>query len=281
VAIVVLVIGIGLTAVLLLQRSPKFRSTFLAKIEQSVKDSTGAQMQVKDFSLHLSTLTLDIYGIVVHGTEPAGSPPLAQADHLGVGIAIDSLIGRKWHFRNIVLDHPVVQVAVNKAGENNLPKPKQQSSSSTNLFDLGVRQAMLNRGEIYYNDQKSVLTAELHDLGLRVGFDPGQSRYQGHLSYDQGKIQYGAYSPVTHNLDTGFSATPQKFTLDRAESLGERTRFHQRETKAVAFRRGEAESRRVARFAQRPRDLRSRLYDALAAATRAGNNQRILPAKQS
>ncbi len=216
-AIVVLVIGIGLTAVLLLQRSPKFRSTLLAKVEQSVKDSTGAQMQVKDFSLHLSTLTLDIYGIVVHGTEPAGSPPLAQADHLGVGIAIDSLIGRKWHFRNIVLDHPVVQVAVNKAGENNLPKPKQQSSSSTNLFDLGVRQAMLNRGEIYYNDQKSVLTAELHDLGLRVGFDPGQSRYQGHLSYDQGKIQYGAYSPVTHNLDTGFSATPQKFTLDRAE----------------------------------------------------------------
>ena len=153
-AIVVLVIGIGLTAVLLLQHSPKFRSSILARVEQVVADSTGAQMQVQDFSLRMSTLTLDIYGIVVHGTEPAGSPPLAQAEHLGVGIAIDSVLGRKWHFRSITLDHPVVQVAVNKSGENNLPKPKTQSSGSTNLFDLGIRQAILNRGEIYYNDQK-------------------------------------------------------------------------------------------------------------------------------
>ena len=101
------------------------------------------------------------------GPSRPGVAPLAQAEHLGVGIAIDSVLGRKWHFRSITLDHPVVQVAVNKAGENNLPKPKTQSSgSSTNLFDLGIRQAILNRGEIYYNDQKSILTADLHDLSL-------------------------------------------------------------------------------------------------------------------
>ncbi len=216
-AIVVLVIGVGLTAVLLLQHSPKFRSSILARVQQEVADSTGAQMQVQDFSLRLSTLTLDIYGIVVHGTEPAGSPPLAQAEHLGVGIAIDSVLGRKWHFRSITLDHPVLQVAVNKSGENNLPKPKTQSSGSTNLFDLGIRQAILNRGEIYYNDQKTILTADLHDLSLTIGFDHVQRRYQGHMSYDQGKLVYGGYAPVTHALDAGFSATPQKFTLDRAE----------------------------------------------------------------
>jgi translocation and assembly module TamB len=216
-AIVVLVIGIGLTTVLLLQHSSKFRSTILAKVEQTVKDSTGADMQVQDFSLRLSTLTLDIYGIVVHGTEPRGNPPLVQAEHLGVGIKIDSVLGRKWHFRTINLDQPVIHISVNKAGENNLPRPKQQSGGSTDVFDLGIRQVILNRGEIYYNDQKTVLTADLHDLGLTVGFDPGQRRYQGHLSYDQGKIIYGAYEPVIHDLDAGFSATPQKFTLDRAE----------------------------------------------------------------
>lgn len=217
-AIIVLVVGIGITSLLLLQHSPKFRSTLLARVEQAVKDSTGAEMKVQDFNLRLSTLTLDIYGIVVHGTEPAGSPPLVQAEHLGVGIAIDSVLGRKWHFRSITLDRPVVQVSVNKAGDNNLPRPKQQSNgSSTDVFDLGIRQMSLNRGEIYYNDQKTILTADLHDLGLTVGFDPGQRRFQGHLSYDQGKIVYGAYEPVVHDLDAGFSATPQKFTLDRAE----------------------------------------------------------------
>ena len=37
------------------------------------------------------------------------------------------------------------------------------------------------------------------------------------MSYDQGKLVYGGYAPVAHALDAGFSATPQKFTLDRAE----------------------------------------------------------------
>ena len=106
----------------------------------------------------------------------AGSPRWRRLTPSAWGIAIDSLIGRKWHFRGISLDHPVVQMAVNKAGENNLPKPKKQSSSNTNLFDLGVRQAVLNRGEIYYNDQKIPLAADLHDLSLTVGFDPAQSR---------------------------------------------------------------------------------------------------------
>lgn len=217
-AIIVLVIGIGVTAILLLQHSPKFRSSILARVAQAVEDSSGARLEVKDFNLHLRGLTLDIYGIIVHGSEPAGSQPLVQADHLGVGIAIDSWLGRKFHLRNVTLDHPVVQVTVNKAGENNLPKPKHPSSgSSTNLFDLGVRQVMLNRGEIYYNDQKTILTADLHDLDVMVGYDPGQTRYQGHLRYDQGKVQYGPYEPVVHNLDAGFSATPQKFTLDRME----------------------------------------------------------------
>ncbi len=217
-AIVIVVVGILITAVLLVQHSHKFRGFILAKVESSLAESTGATVRVGDFNLKLSNLSLDLNSIVVRGTEPPGAPPLLAADHINIGITIDSVLGRKWHFRDVVVEHPVAHLLVNKAGENNLPKPQQKSSgSSTNLFDLGIRRLVVDRGEIYYNDRKTPVDADLHDLTLAAGYDPSQTRYQGHISYDDGHLKYGKYAPLPHSMDAGFSMTPSRFTLDRMQ----------------------------------------------------------------
>lgn len=222
-AVLLLVIGTLTTGVILLQHSASFRGFLLAKVESSVADSTGAQLKVRDFNVHLSNLSVDVYGVVVRGTEPRDKPPLFAAEHLNAGITVDSLIRRTWHFRDIVVDHPVVHLAVNKAGESNLPRPKTQSSGKkTDLFALGIRRLVLDRGEAYYNDRKTPLDADLHHLEFVAGYDPTQRRYEGHLSYDDGHIQYGRYAPLPHSLDAGFSATPDRLSLDRLElSVGQ------------------------------------------------------------
>ena len=38
------------------------------------------------------------------------------------------------------------------------------------MFDLGIRHLLLERGEIYYNNRKSELSADLHDLALQSSF---------------------------------------------------------------------------------------------------------------
>ena len=214
--IVVLIAGAAITLVLLLDHSRGFRQDILAKVESSVQESTGAKLEVRDFNLSLSHLRLDLYNVVVHGREADPNTPLLQADHLQVGLTIDSLLHKKWHVRNIVIDHPVVRLAVNKAGENNLPKPEKKSSgSSANIFDLAIGDLKLDRGEIYYNDQKTPLNAELHDFNVTANYQQAESKYSGEMDYSSGRIVYGAYAPVEHNLQATFGLTQQTFTLDK------------------------------------------------------------------
>ncbi len=217
-AIIVLLVGTVVTLVLLLDHNEGFRHSILAKVEKSLHESTGAQLEVRDFSLRLSNLSLDLYNVVVHGTESDPSKPLMAVDHLQVGLTIDSLLNRKWHVRDIIVDRPVVRMAVNKAGENNLPKPEKKSTSSnTNVFDLAIRKLRLNNGEIYYNDQKTPLEADLHNFAVSANYDPGQKKYSGDLGYNTGKIVYGKYAPVEHNLQAKFGVTQQQFTLDKLD----------------------------------------------------------------
>src|SRR6478735_9858274 len=217
-AILVLLVGGVVTLVFLLDHNEGFRHSILAKVEKSVRESTGARLEVRDFNLRLSNLSLDLYNVVVHGTEADPGQPLMAVDHLQMGLTIDSLLRRKWHVRDIIVDHPVVRMAVNKDGENNLPKPEKKStSSSTNVFDLAIRELRLNNGEIYYNDQKTPLEADLHSFAASANYDPAQNKYSGDLGYSAGKIVYGKYAPVEHNLQTKFGVTPQQFTLDKLD----------------------------------------------------------------
>jgi translocation and assembly module TamB len=211
----VLLIVVIVTGVLLVEYSPGIRQRILAKVESSLEESTGAKLQVRDFNLHLRTLSLDLYGVTVRGTEADINAPLLQTDHINVGLKILSMVNRKWRLQDVIIDHPVVHVFVNKAGENNLPKSKQKSSSNTSIFDLAIQKFVLDRGEVYYNDKKSPMDAELHDFNVNAAFDNSQSRYFGDLGYRQGRIQYGSYAPVMHDLQAHFEATPTRFDLNQ------------------------------------------------------------------
>jgi translocation and assembly module TamB len=217
-AIVVALVGTAVTLVLLLDHSEGFRHSILAKVERSVRESSGARLEVGDFKLRMSNLRLDMYNVVVHGTETDPSRPLMALDHLQVGLTIDSLLNRTWHVRDIIVDHPVVRMAVDKAGKNNLPKPEKKSASSnTNIFDLAIRELRLNNGEIYYNDHKTPLEADLHNLAVNANYDPAQKKYSGNFGYNAGKIVYGTYAPVEHDLQAKFGVTPQQLVLEKLD----------------------------------------------------------------
>jgi translocation and assembly module TamB len=183
-------------------------------MEQQASEATGAQVRIQNFALHLSRLAADAYGITVRGNELASARPLVQADQLRIRLKIVSLLRKKVDLSEIVLRHPVVNLQVRKDGSTNLPKPpKSNGNTSTNLFDLGIQHVLLERGEIYYNDVKTPLDAELHDLQLEMKAELVGKGYDGSLSYRNGRVLYGEMKPLPHDLTATFNATASEFTL--------------------------------------------------------------------
>jgi len=198
--VITLVVGIPISMLLLVNHSSAFRQGVLADVERSIYESTGARVAIRDFSLGLFPLNLDLYGVVVHGNEPEFGQPLLHADHVSAGINIDSLSGGKWNLRDVVIDHPVVHLFVNEAGESNLPQPEKRSRSVTDNFDLAIQEFLLHGTEVYCNDKKILLDAKLHKVQLTADFDNSVKRYHGVLSYAEGEIKYGDYAPASMTL---------------------------------------------------------------------------------
>jgi len=198
--------------------SRRVHNYILDKARTMASDSLNTPVDLEDFGLHFFPLSLDVYGVTIHGARPYTGTPVLQLQHARVGVRIVSFLQRKWYLSDVQVDHPVVQVFVDKNGVSNIPRPKPgNSKSNTTIFDLGIRHTRLGQGEIYYNAQSTPLSADLHDVDFRATFNELLKMYSGELKYDNGRVVFGGYQPFEHNLDAQFDLTPSTFQLHRAQ----------------------------------------------------------------
>ena len=217
--LLVFVVGpilLGVVVLLVLLHSTTVHNYAIKKVEASASESLNAKVTLRDFKLSLSTLGLDLYDVAVYGTEANGNAPLLHVDHIAGNVKVLSIVHQKWNLSDIRVDHPVVHLLVDRNGNNNLPKPKTSNgNSSTNIFDLAVQRAVLDHGEVYYNDRKSDLDADLQDVEFQSSYDSGSGgRYYGTLGYKQGNLHFGSYAPIQHDLTTHFDMNRNGLTLD-------------------------------------------------------------------
>ena len=218
--LLLLILCLAVTAAFLI-RSPRVHAYLIQTVQTKATAALNTPVHFRDFSFHLSGLnpSVDVYQLTVEGGSPHRDTPLAQADQLHLEVTVASLLRRSWYVNNIRIEHPVVRVLVDREGTTNLPASQKSSatSSSTNIFDLGIRHLLIERGELYYNDRKSDLSADLRQLLFQSHFDLTGKRYYGNLSYREGHVQLGDAAPLPHRLDANFSATPQEFSLQNTQ----------------------------------------------------------------
>jgi translocation and assembly module TamB len=199
-------------------RSRGFQEYALRTIVEDMNQATGGRAEIGALDFQLSTLTAHLYNITLHGKERPNQPPLLQVDELTVGLTIQSWLRRKVMLRELLVEHPVAHLVTDREGNSNVPPaPPSQSNSHTNVFDLAIGHVQLAHGEIDYNDKKTPLDADLHNLNTEIRFDRLAASYRGTISYENGHLRYASYSPLSHSLNARFNATPSGLSLESAE----------------------------------------------------------------
>ena len=217
-AALLLLAVLGIT---LLLRSERFHGYLLRTAQQKASEALGSQAQIRDYALHWSGIspTVDLYGVVVHGAAPYSDPPLFEADVIHMGVTVTSLLHKAWYVSDVRIEHPVARVFADRDGRTNLPAPKTTKSSARStmsVFDLGIRHLRLERGEFYYNNRKSEISADVHDLTLQSSFALMTKSYSGTLTYREGRLQLQNADSIAHNFNARFVATPEEFKLESA-----------------------------------------------------------------
>ena len=198
-------------------KSSRFEKLAIGTIAQDTNAATGGRAEIERFDFQLSTLTAHLYDVTLHGSEPANEPPLLHVDKITVGLEIQSILRRKFSLSQLLIEHPVANVQVDRNGSSNLPQSShKESGSKLSVFDLAAQHVLLAEGQVNYDDKSIPVEADLYGLKTEIHFVPDETRYRGSISYDSGRVLYKNDSAFAHSLEARFNATPAEFSLESA-----------------------------------------------------------------
>lgn len=216
--VIVFPILLGFVIAAFLINAPRGHSYIINLVQNEASQSLGVAVHLQNFQLHLATLSADLYGLTIDGAAPYPNPPLLQVPHAEAGVRVVSLFSAKWYFESVRIDNPSARIYVDKNGVSNIPTFKSSNSSNkTSVFDLGIRNAVLTNGAIFYNNQPSSIALNLDNVDFNSTFDNAHKKYSGTLAYSNGQLNYAGNQAPPHMLNVQFSATPTTFQLSSAK----------------------------------------------------------------
>src|ERR1700678_2339878 len=88
-----------------------------------VETATGGRVEIGAFRLDWKLLRAEVDDFTLHGTEPAGKPPLFHATSVAVGLKIVSLFRRDIDIQYLEIASPEIDLIVAPDGSTNIPQP--------------------------------------------------------------------------------------------------------------------------------------------------------------
>ncbi|MGH9744251.1 MAG: translocation/assembly module TamB domain-containing protein [Candidatus Acidiferrum sp.] len=190
-------------------------------IVHGLEKATGARVELQSISIRWLSLHATLRGLIIHGTEPLGTPPLLSVAEVRAGLQVDSFWGRKVSLRELIVKDPEVHIRVGRDGSTNLPTPRRAGGAKKplreSLFELRVRQMKIENGWILFNDVKSPLAVEGGDLHLALdaGGTPEHPLYLGNLEWQGVQFRARKVVPPPADISAKFTVWRDGFTLEQ------------------------------------------------------------------
>jgi len=205
--------GVGVVAVLAglwYTTTESFQAYVRRRMVSEVERITGGRAEIGSFHIVPFHLQVEVRNITVHGKESPTDIPLAHADSLLAHVKVISFLRTEFGFYSVILDHPVVHIAIGSDGTTNIPAPRETRKISENtpieqLFALSIDHLSVRRGELLWADRKFPLDFAVHDAGSQMDYSFLRGRYESHLTL--GKVDSGLenFRPFAWSTTVDFS----------------------------------------------------------------------------
>ncbi len=246
-------IAIGLGAIVVLLVAAVVAAPFLIPTETvktellaQVKPATGRDARIDgDFKVALLPRVEFVAGKVSFANAPGGKAKnMVSVDRLNIQVALFPLIGGNVEIDVFVLEKPIINLEVNKAGTPNWvfgpaavasgkqaqkapTKAKQSAGSETGagpgLSGLKLGDVRLVGGRVSYSDAKTGVVHKLDDINLKISLpsldDPMKA--EGAVTWNKEKIELllglsnpnGFLNGKKTDIETKISAAPVKLSF--------------------------------------------------------------------
>ncbi|MGP8243992.1 MAG: translocation/assembly module TamB domain-containing protein [Bryobacteraceae bacterium] len=217
VALALLAAGGGL----LVLRSAWLREQVRARVVNTVEAATGGRAEVGSFTFEWTGLRAQARDFTLHGTEPAGRPPLFHAASISVGLRLVSIWKRDVDIRYLEVAEPRVYLMLLPGGRTNIPEPRVKSSGKKDAIEtvlaLAIGRFDLTRGEIRI-ENRGATPFELHGSNLTstLRFDAGGARYRGTLAIQPLLVQAPGIADTPVALDAAVTMERDRIGVESA-----------------------------------------------------------------
>ena len=197
--VLALVVGIGGVA---LVRSDWFFQQVRTRLLAEAEKSSGGKVGIERFRFDWHTMTAEVDGLTIHGTEPAAGAPLLHASKVVVGLKIISLMKKQVDVASVEVTEPRVDLLIGADGRTNIPEPKGADAGKRvddTILDLRVGRFGVKDGTITINaagHPPKTLPWSVEGEKLNAQMSYGAAAYNGRFSIQPVHARYGNFGPI-------------------------------------------------------------------------------------
>ncbi len=198
-------------------RSQWFRNQVRGRIVTEVEKATGGRAEIGAFDFNWKQMRAEVDGFVVHGTEPAGAPPLFRADAVVLGIKIVSLMKRAVDLQYLDVRRPQIYVILYPDGRTNIPAPKISKPGEgtiESILDLAIGRFGLLNGSFEVSGRGKIpFDAQGNNLRAQFDYDRKGPRYQGSFAIAPARIAWGGHQPLPFDLNLTLAVSRNRVSI--------------------------------------------------------------------
>lgn len=186
-----------------------------------VEKATGGRAELKGFSFDWRLWRATFDGFVLHGAEPAGSPPLVEVPRAVIGLKVLSFVQKKVNVATIRLERPRAHLIRDAQGRWNFPEPpalRRSKSPVETILDLAIGELSIQGAEIHYEDAIVPVDLRAHDFVANLRYERLGRAYAGSFSMRRSWLAQPLAVPVQFDLQGPVRIDAAGFTMPAVEA---------------------------------------------------------------